>query len=521
MDVNTMTLSDYIEIVKRRKWSLIIPFCVIFIITALVAQLLPSIFKSTATILIEEQEISEEFVKAPVTSYAEQRIQIINQRIMSSVRLLEIIKEYELYSNYKGKWTTEEIVEKMREDTLLEPISTEVVDPKTGRPGSATIAFTLSYQGKETPQKIYQVANVLTTFFLDENLTVRAQQTEEASQFMEDEMKKVKKEMGLVESKIAEFKERHVNELPEMLTMNIQGLDGIERRIDQMNEQLRSEKEQEGYLQAQLVMVSPELKDKDRLADLKVSLAYLTSRYTDEYPDVIKAKAEIAELEKQIQETKKDSKNAGEAATNPAYVTLSSQLSSTQAEIKSIKKQIDDLEERAEDYQARIEAAPRVEESYKVLTSERDNMQYKYNDLMQKMMEARVSQGLEKEQKGERFTLIDPPRLPEEPYSPNRLAIILIGFVMGIGVGVGVLALKEFSDNSIRSPEALTRLTSFPVLSCVPEFITPAQEIFQKRKLKLSIAGSIAFLVLCILAFHFFVMDLDIFWAKLMRKTVI
>jgi hypothetical protein len=136
-------------------------------------------------------------------------------------------------------------------------------------------------------------------------------------------------------------------------------------------------------------------------------------------------------------------------------------------------------------------------------------------------MEARVAHGLEKEQKGERFTLIEPPRLPEKPFKPNRLAIMLIGVVLGMGAGVGLAALREFSDDAVRNGDSLTMATRFPVLAGIPEIMT-AKDVSDRRKKRLVWSGcAVGAVVLGLVAFHFFVMDLDIFWAKLMRKLAI
>ena len=145
-----MAPMDYIKILKRRKWSLMLPALIVFAIAVGVALALPSIYMSTSTILIEEQDIPADFVMATVTSYVEQRLQSINQRIMSFTKLSEIIQRLNLYPELRDKLTAEEIVEKMKEDTVLEPVSTEVVDRRTGRPTAATIAFTLSYQGEKS-----------------------------------------------------------------------------------------------------------------------------------------------------------------------------------------------------------------------------------------------------------------------------------------------------------------------------------------------------------------------------------
>jgi succinoglycan biosynthesis transport protein ExoP len=514
-----MTPKDYLEIVKRRKWSLVLPAVIIFLLAGIVALALPSIYQSESTILIEEQEIPADFVMATVTGYAEQRIQQINQRIMSFSRLLEIIQRFDLYPELKDRWTTEEIVEKMKGDTALEPVSAEIVDKRTGRPSTATIAFTLSYEGKN-PQKVQQVANVLTSLFLEENLQVRAKQASDTTDFLESEMDRVKADLAAIESQIADFKEAHMNELPEMLQLNMQTLNNIERSIELASQQLRTLKEKEEYLQTQLASLAPyeeEQATRQRLEELKVQLVHLTKRFSEEYPDVKKTRAEIAELEEQLKNPGKNN----DQPDNPAYVTLAAQLASTQSEIESVKRQLKELESSVNAYRLRIAGTPKVEEEYSVLMVARDNTQAKYDDLMRKHMEARVAHGLEKEQKGERFTLIEPPRLPEKPYKPNRLAIMLIGIVLGMGAGIGLAALREFSDDAVRSAESLTMMTEFPVLAGIPEIMT-AKDIAGRRTKRLALAvGALAAVVLGLVVFHFFVMDLDIFWAKLMRKLAI
>ena len=523
---SAMTLTDYFAIVKRRKWSLILPACIIFITAAIVALCVPSIYKSTSTILIEEQDVPDDFVKSIVTGYADQRLQSIHQRIVSFSTLLDIINSFNLYPELKKKWTTEEIVGKMRDDIKLKPISVGKKDRGRGNNTSGTIAFTLSYEGKD-PRKVQRAANVLTSLFLEHNLQVREKQATETSEFLENEMEKIKADLTKLGAKMAAFKTAHMNELPDLFQVNMQSLNNMEINRERLNEQLRSLKEREGYLQTQLVSVPSEFnveeekRDQMRLDELKVLLISLTSRFSDQYPDVIKTKAEIAALEKQANDSEGKSDNpahSNDLPDNPAYITLASQLSSTQAEIVSVKRQIREISKMADVYRGRIANTPRVEETYKTILNEITNTQAKYDDLMRKHMEAKVSQGLEKQQKGERFTVLDPARLPEKPFKPNRLAILLIGVVLGVGSGVGWASLKEFTDQSIRNSSSLVMATSFPVLASIPEIVTEEDLREKKRKRTLIIMGLFIGVAAGLVAFHFLVMDLNVFWAKLMRK---
>jgi len=177
-----------------------------------------------------------------------------------------------------------------------------------------------------------------------------------------------------------------------------------------------------------------------------------------------------------------------------------------------------DLFQKRDNMHKRIGASPRVEEGYKRLLMERNNLQLKFDDLSKKFMEARVAHGLEKEQMGERFTLIDAARLPEKPISPNIPAIILIGLVFGVGGGCAAAALKDMSDQSVYSSEDLFRATGLQVLGVIPEIDTPKQRTRQRFRLQMVLASLIIFLIVAVAIFHFFIMDLDVLWARLGRR---
>ncbi|MDH5299131.1 MAG: Wzz/FepE/Etk N-terminal domain-containing protein, partial [Desulfobulbaceae bacterium] len=482
-----MNFNDLLAVVRRRKWSLLLPACLVFWVAAAVAILLPPVYRSTATILIEGQEIPSDLVQTTVTSFAQQRLQAIFQRIVSTSRLVEIINRLQLYDDLRKTMPVDQIAAKMREDILLDFINAEVIDPRTGRPSSAAIAFTLSYDGKN-PGMTQQVASVLTSLFLEENLKEREKSARGASSFLEEEVAMLQEQMAAINAKIATYKEQHVNELPELLQVNMQSLQQIEMSQDRLAEQLRSLREREGALQAQLASTSPQQEQvqKNRLAELKVQLTNLQSRFSARHPDVIAVKDEIAKL------TRQGEGGGGAGATtpdNPAYISLQSQLASTRSEIDSVQKQVAVNDRNAAQYRRGIAATPKVEEGYRAMINERDNLQLQYNQMRQKHMGAEVAQGLEKEQKGERFTLVEPPLLPEKPEKPNRLAIALIGIVLGLGAGVGTAALREFSDQSFHSAEALAGATALPVLVVVPEIVSAAEMGRRKRHGVFAVSG--------------------------------
>lgn len=521
-----LTPKDYWDVLKRRRWSLLVPITLILLLTALIALLLPSIYASSATIMIEEQQIPSEFVMTTVNTYAEQRVENIKQRALSFSPLWNIIKEQNLYPDLRDKRTPEEIVAKMRNDIGVKILSSEIFDRRTGRPTTVATAFTVSYEG-QNPQAVLRVTDILTSLFLEQNLQVRQQRVSETTEFLEAEAKRVQDELALAERQVAEFKQDHINELPELFQVNKQSLEALERSMENSRTQLRSLKEREGFLATQLGSISPGLENltaqsqrDEMLKNLRMQLAFLQERYTDAYPDVASLKAQIKQLE-----SDDDPAGSGfggsrmsQLPDNPAFITLNSQLVSTRVEIKSVTTEIAALEDRAQMYRQRLEGTPKVEENYTMLVNQRNSLQAKYNDLNSKHQEARVAQELEKGQKGERFTVLEPARLPDSAAKPNRRAIMLMGAILALGAGIGTAVIQELTDQSIRSVQRLAQLTGVPVLASVPLMVTTKELQRAQRQKKIWFGVFVLALCLAVVLFHFFVMDLDIFWAKLMRR---
>jgi polysaccharide chain length determinant protein (PEP-CTERM system associated) len=427
------------------------------------------------------------------------------------------MNRFHLYQELKDRQTTDEIVEKMRKDIKFATISADVIDPRSGRPAQATIAFSVSYEGK-SPETVQQVAAELASLYLQENLKSRERQSSETYKFMEDEMKDVQGKVAVVDAKIAEYKQKHITSLPELAQLNQQAVDQVDRDLDRMQDQMRTLRERGSYLEQQLAGIPPDTADreKENLKELRARLVELKMRYSDEYPDVAKTKAAIKDMESRLKESGRLVQ--GTQPDNPAYITLSSQLAGARSEIGSVKRQIKDLQAKRNTFRARIEAAPRVEEGYRTLVAERNNLQAKYDELTRKSMDAKVAHGLEKEQLGERFTIVEAARLPEKPSSPNIPAILLIGLVLGLGSGVGFAAVKESSDTTVHSLEQLTSSVPFPALVAIPEIVTPKD--IRRRNLRngLLVGTALGAFGIGVVFFHFFVMDLDVLWARLARR---
>ena len=566
-------------IIRRQKILFLVAFLAIFILSIIVAFVLPPVYRSQSTILIEEQQIPQEFVQTTITSYVEERLQVITKQILSRPRLLEIIKEFNLYTEMKDRYTTEEIVKKMRAAISFEMINTDVTDRRTGRPTTATIAFSLGYEGKN-PSTVQKVANKLTSLYLEANLKTREQRASNITTFLERELKNLKNKIDEKESKISQFKQEHGQELPEYRTINMQALSRLNQHINQITMQVRSQQERKIYLEGQLANVDPLLpvvtdegktmmNPRERLKYLRLQLISLQSQLSDRHPDVKKMKGEIAELEAKVGKTNdsrgkiKQLKNSetrlavlkgklgpkhpdviklekeikllktqianlkAETAVNklgenepenPAYINLKTQIASAEMEISSLNQEKKQLEEKINHYQQLIDNTPLVEQEYNDLIRDQQADQTRYQEIMNKLMEAKISQGMEESQQAERFTIIDPALTPEKPTKPNRLAIVLIGFVLALGAGVGLGAVRESLNDAIKTEEELGRLTGLPVLTSIP-LMESHKEQRQKRNKKIIVVLLLGVVIaLGLLLFHLYVMPLDILTLKLQRK---
>ncbi len=574
-------IDDYLAVLRRRKWQLVVPAVILFLLAAAVAFLLPSVYRSSATILIEQQEIPIDLIRSTVTSYADQRIQVISQRVMTTSNLSEIIEKYDLYPSERRREALSTVIDEMREDISMEMLSADIVDPRSGRPTSATIAFTLSYDN-ESPVLAQKVANEIVSLYLQENLKTRAEAARNTSSFLADESLKLGGQVAELEARMAEFKEQHVNNLPELVQLNLQMMDRVERQLADTEQQINSLEERRIYLQSELAQIQPNsslfssdgqriqspedrLKDLeaeylkvvasyserhpdrirmkreiealkrevggvDQLADLQdqlkaqqAELATLLKRYSEQHPDVRKLERNIANTERAIADAasamrKKSTRPPVAKPDNPAYIQLQAQLQAAESELRSLKTRREEQKAKLDDYEQRLTETPAVEREYKTLARDYENATVQYREIKAKQMEAELAEVLEKERKGERFALIEPPLLEEEPVKPNRLAILFLGLVLSLGGGIGNVALRESMDNSVHSASDIVSISQAPPLAIIPVIATSQDRHRQSGKRLLIVIALIAGVAIVAAAIHFLYLPLDVLWFKALRK---
>ncbi len=306
-----ISLDQIRGIIRRQKNIFITVFLLVWFVAIALALILPPVYRAETTILIEEQQIPQEFVRTTITSYVEERLQVITQQIMSRPRLEEIIKRFSLYPKMKKNHTREEIIDRLRKDISLKTVSADVVDRRTGRPSTATIAFNLSYEGAN-PSTVAKVTNRLASLYLEENLRQREKRVSNITSFLQQEHDGLSKQINELEDKLSAFKQQHGRELPESNNVNLQAVNRLTRDLEQNRIRLSSLYERKIYLEGQLSGIDPQqnplrndegrllLQPDERLKSLRLELLNLQLRYSDKHPDVIKTKREITKLEARL-----------------------------------------------------------------------------------------------------------------------------------------------------------------------------------------------------------------------------
>ena len=544
---------------------------------------LPSVYRSSATILIEQQEIPQELVRTTATSYADQRIQMISQRVMTTATLGKIIKKYDFNIERQDQPSLTAMIEKLRDGIGLDMVSVDILDPRSGRPTTATIAFKLSYENK-SPELALNVVNEMVTLYLNENLKARSKATKETSSFLADEADKLNNLIIDLEKKLASFKERNVGNLPDMLDLNLQLMDRIDRQLTDNAQQIRTLEERKIYLQSELAQLNPyselystngerilnpedelralqmqyislaaEYKEnhptlammrkkienlkqevsgdydmvsvlEKQLAVQKTELSALIDRYSDNHKEVEKQKVAINGTKKALNEARRRSKlkqrkeNVFGQPDNPAYVQLQAQLEAAEAEIRSIRQTRRELQEKLKGYEERLTNAPQVEREYRTLTRDYENAMDKYNEIRAKQMEADLAESLEKESIGERFTLLEPPMLPEKPIKPNRHAIFILGLILSFAGGIASIAIRESVDPAVYGQKGVFAITQALPLSSIP-YIENNQDRRQRviRRLILFLT-SLLIMAVGTAVIHYFFMPLDFIWYEVLSK---
>ncbi len=558
-------LTDYLAIVRRRKKTIVSAIALISLLGVGIAWGLPPVYSSSATILNEQQEIPQDLVRSTVTSYAFERIEVIKQKLMTRQNLTNIVEKYKLSKDDAAK---------LRDAIIINVIDVKVIDPD-GRQSSVSLAFALSYENRSA-QLAYEVARELVSIFLTENRRSIETSVKETSAFLRSEAEKLGLQISAYEKKLAEFKEKNAGKLPELVDLNMQLMHRTEAEMADVLRQTQALMERRVYLQSELAQIDPYgpvysvsggqvLSPAGRLKAQQTELLSVSARYSSDHPDVIRLRREIDGLRKEtgvagdtgdlaarLEATRSELSAARQkysedhpdvrrlvqtvqrmetelskapaavafrstpAPDNPVYIQLQTQLKASEVELASQQARGAELRRKHAEYEQRLTQTPQIEREYKTLTRDYEAALEKYRDVSAKQLQAQLSQTLESEKKGQRFTVIEPPVLPGSPAKPNRLGIAFIGFIVSIFGGIGSAAMAEARDTSVHGREGVISLFGVPPLAVIP-YIETQREIIRKQRSRYVALSVIGVVGAVFLTAHLFVIPLGDLWGSLLE----
>lgn len=483
METNANNIVYYLEVFYRSKWKVIIPTVACTVIAVAIAVSLPSKYRSTTLILVEQQQVPEAYVTPTDKTPFAQRLNTIKQQIMSRTNIERIINDFSLYKGPEGGIVSRVLGKLGRtasaggKEASYERMANDI-DVKVLGDRRSEDAFSISYTGTN-PYVTMQVTNALASLFIEQSLKTREQYAEGTSDFLSNELDNAKKELEGLEKAVKEFKERNLGRLPQQIEANLRTLDRFQMELQTTAIELRNAEERKAALEAQInqagaagpgVALAPEA-ELDRLQN---ELARLLSMYKDNYPDVVITRKRIAELKELLAKSNKALNKADEAdgadaaARNPQAYNA---VAAANSQITSLKQRMSDLKKQIALYEKRVEETPAMEQRFTNLRRDYDISLKNYQDLLAKKLSARLAENLEKRQKGERFKVLDSANLPESPIKPNKPFIVLIGFLTGLGAGCALVYAFEFVNPSFRNKEDVEEVLGAPVLAVIPIFL--------------------------------------------------
>jgi polysaccharide chain length determinant protein (PEP-CTERM system associated) len=506
------TPEEILRIGLHRWWLIVFPLCVFTVAAVIAGRYLPDRYRSETLIMLVPQRIPDSYVKSTVATPIESRLATLKEQIMSRSRLERIILDLGLYPSLRQRLPMEDVVQRMRDD----------IDVKT----TANESFRVSYvsQDARTAQK---ATERLASLFIEESLRDRENVAEDTNQFLESQLQDARRRLVEQEKKLEEYRRRYSGQLPTQLTANMQSMSSAQLQLQSVNDATDRARERRVAFERQLAdLQAPDpalavttAAPKDGTAvestaqlleRARADLQLLQLRYTPDHPDVRRLQRTVRDLEaKQQSELKSGSTDATvrepvltplEAQRQKRIRDLKAQIADVDAELKGRQQDETQLRTRITEYQAKLDAVPTRESELVELTRDYTTLQTTYQSLLQKREDSQIAANLERRNIGEQFRVLDPARVPERPFSPNRLLINLGSAGAGLALGLVLIGFLEYRDSSFRLEGDVERLLNLPVLAMVPLMMSNDEQRRARRLRAVRIAGLASMAVLLAMA---------------------
>jgi succinoglycan biosynthesis transport protein ExoP len=486
-------LAQYIDAARRHWLVIALPALGLFLATLVFAMRLPNIYRAETVVMVDPQQVPNNYVASTVTSNISDRLSTIQQQVLSPSRLQKLMDSMNLYSDLRAKRSKEDLTRMMQG-----AISVELANSG----GARMSAFEIAYHGRD-PYEAAKVANQLATMFITENLKVREEQSEGTAEFLEHELEKTKKELETKEAEVQAIKTRNVMDLPDSKQFHIEVLGNLRSQLQASQDRVDRAQQEKFYLHTLMTTSHPTVDldtgaggaasspHQSEMQKLETRLADLEARYGPNHPDVRRVRKDLEDLRKKAAAESAKSKGqsqspqvvvdalATEARKNPV---IESQISKLEDDIQTQISLQAQLQEQINFHVTKLEQIPIFEQQIASLMRDYDTLRSHYTSLLDKKLSAEMASALENHQKGERFVILDAATPPSKPYAPNRPLLCLAGLFGGILGGIGLAAFFEMSDQSVRSEIDATSITGKQVLAGIPRLMFKKEERYAKLR---------------------------------------
>jgi polysaccharide chain length determinant protein (PEP-CTERM system associated) len=490
------TPEDVVAIAWRRKWLIVLTVGLLTSAAVGASLRLPNLYQSETLILVIPQRVPESYVRSTVTVRIEDRLRSITPQILTRTRLERIIEDFNLYAEERKARPMEQIVAAMRSNVFVDTVRDD--------------AFKVRFVS-ESPRNAMIVADRLATMFIEENLRDRELQATGTNEFLESQLDDARRRLIMHEQKLEAYRKQYSGELPSQLQANLQVLQSTQAQIQDLTESINRDRDRRLELEKSLaeatangdsatapLTVPTETTDlMTQLDKAQAELREMQARRRPEHPDVIAKGRVVRDLQQKLRDlTLATPAASADRPLTSATVARLNRERQYQAEIERLDQQVRGKEAEMQrlrqvmsDYQQRVEAVPGHESELTALMRDYETLQKIYQDLLGKKENSQISANLEREQVGEQFRIIDPARLPVRPFSPDRVQITGIAFILSMMVAFGITAFLEYRDSTLRSEDEIVRTFSLPVLAAIP-VLTAVAEVRRRKRNKLLLAAA-------------------------------
>jgi protein tyrosine kinase modulator len=478
------------RILWKSKFTLLGIWLSLSLVCVAIVHELPAIYRAECLLLVVEQKIPDKYVSATVNTDPQLRLAAVSHLILSNQHLQNVIDAFGLYKKESESMTKDELINRMREKDITLKL-------ESGLSNTRPDAFRISYEAKD-PKLAADVANRLATMIISENSRTRENQAEDTSQFIGAELQQAKETLDGLEARVGQWKLSHNGELPEQenalssslasLQVKLQGNQEALNRSDQSRtlnannlslaesslatlersaEEAREQAKHVRSAPVETVPVEAPARPKTRREILKEELASLSQRYGDEHPEIRRRKAELAELppdkeeppapkrvtatpQPNNQEVVPASIQAAIIAGKERIASLRVQIELSNKEFEAAKQERVRIVHELEATQARIDRLPIREQQMAALTRDYEMAKEHYKSMLDRKLSASMATDLERSEQGERFTIIDRARIPDQPYKPPRTVLYIVSVISSLLIGAaGILARRLPKDTML------------------------------------------------------------------------